>query len=100
MVQISPMFIHVQVCESKMLSCNAGQEVSRRHTRGEFEDHAGTHIEAGKGSTLDLKPRVDVTRSPKQVSQWSHTKDFCPPKINIEPRNTSICCQHRIRVFT
>ena len=31
-----------------------------------------------KGSTLALKPRADVTRSPKQGYQWPHT---CPPKI-------------------
>ena len=32
-----------------------------------------------KGSTLALKPRTDVTRSPKQGYQWSHEKDLCPP---------------------
>ena len=26
-----------------------------------------------------LKPRVDVTRSPKQGHQWPHKKDLCPP---------------------
>ena len=30
--------------------------------------------------TLALKPRGDVTRSPKQGYQWPHKKDFCPPK--------------------
>ena len=33
-----------------------------------------------KGSTLALKPREDVTRSPKQGYQWPHEKDLCPPK--------------------
>ena len=28
-----------------------------------------------------LKPRADVTRSPKQGYQWLHKKDLCPPKI-------------------
>ena len=31
--------------------------------------------------TLALKPRGDVTRSPKQEYQWSHKKDSCPTKI-------------------
>ena len=32
-------------------------------------------------STLALKPRADITRSPKQGYQWPHEKDMCPPKI-------------------
>ena len=32
-------------------------------------------------STLALKPRADITRSPKQGYQWPHKKDMCPPKI-------------------
>ena len=31
--------------------------------------------------TLALKPKGDVTRSPKQGYQWPHKKDSCPPKI-------------------
>ena len=31
--------------------------------------------------TLALKPRGDVTRSPKPGYQWPHKKDSCPPKI-------------------
>ena len=27
-----------------------------------------------------MKPRADVTRSPKQGYQWPHQKDLCPPK--------------------
>ena len=34
-----------------------------------------------KGSTMALKPRADITRSPKQGYQWPHEKDLCPPKI-------------------
>ena len=30
---------------------------------------------ASEGSTLTLKPRVDVTRSPKQGYQWPHEKE-------------------------
>ena len=33
-----------------------------------------------EGSTLALKPRGDITRSPKQGYQWPHKKDSCPPK--------------------
>ena len=32
-------------------------------------------------STLALKPRADITRSPKQGYQWPHKKDMCPTKI-------------------
>ena len=39
-----------------------------------------------KGSTLALKPRADITRSPKQGYQWPHEKDLCPPKIKKKKR--------------
>ena len=29
--------------------------------------------------TLALKPRGDITRSPKQGYQWPHKKDSCHP---------------------
>ena len=32
-------------------------------------------------STLALKPRADITRSPKQGYQWPYEKDMCPTKI-------------------
>ena len=32
-------------------------------------------------SVIVLKPRADVTRSPKQGYQWPHKKDMCPPKF-------------------
>ena len=32
-------------------------------------------------STLALKPGGDITRTSKQVYQWPHKKDLCPPKI-------------------
>ena len=34
-----------------------------------------------KSSTLALKPRADVTRSPKQGYQWTPEKDLCPPNF-------------------
>ena len=37
--------------------------------------------QASEGSTLALKPRGDITRSPKQGYQWPHEKDLCPPKL-------------------
>ena len=52
--------------------------VSRCHTRGESEDHISK--KACKGSTLALKPRADISRSPKQGYQWPHENDLCPPK--------------------
>ena len=36
-------------------------------------------LQARKGSTLTLKPRVDLTRSPKQGYHWPHKKILCPP---------------------
>ena len=30
---------------------------------------------------MALKPRAEVTRSTKQVYQWLHKKEWCPPKI-------------------
>ena len=33
------------------------------------------------GSTLTLKPRADVTTSPKKGNQWPHKKDWCPPNF-------------------
>ena len=41
--------------------------------------HAGDKAHK-RGITLALKPRGDVTRSPKQGYQWPHEKDLCPPK--------------------
>ena len=32
-------------------------------------------------SALDLKPRVDITKSPKTGYQWSYKMDLCRPKI-------------------
>ena len=43
-----------------------------------------------EGSTLALKPRGDITRSPKEWYQWSHEKDLPPPKTL--KKNMSTCC--------
>ena len=40
-----------------------------------------TQARKQKGSTLALKPKADVTRSPKQGYQWPHEKDLCSSKI-------------------
>ena len=63
---------HQYLCASmwkKWLSCHAGhQEISRCHTRGEFEEFVA-HTQRStqtRESTLALKPRTDVTRGPKQ----------------------------------
>ena len=51
----------------------------------------GRSKHASEGSTLALKPRADVTRSPKQGYQWPHKKDSCPPKIKkITPCLTEV----------
>ena len=55
---------NLQVCGSKRISCHADlHTVSRYCTRGEFENHTDEKVH--KGSTLALKARTDVTRSPK-----------------------------------
>ena len=38
-------------------------------------------VQSCKGSTLVLKPRADITRSPKQGCQWPHEKELCPPNF-------------------
>ena len=55
----------------------------RCRTRGESEEsvvHRRGSTQA-RESTLALKLRADVTRSPKQGYQWPHEKDMCPTKI-------------------
>ena len=65
----------LQVCGLKRFGCHADPyTVSRCCTRGESEDH--TSEKACKGSTLALKPRTDITKSPKQGYQWPHEKDI------------------------
>ena len=65
--------------------------VSRCRTRGESEDH--TSEKAHKGSTLALKPRADVTRSPKHGYQWHHEKDLCPQEILKKGKKNHIACK-------
>ena len=36
------------------------------------------------GDSLALKPRADITRSPKQGYQWPHEKDLSLPKILLK----------------
>ena len=55
----------------------------RCRTRGESEESVVCRRgrTQARESTLALKPRADVTRSPKQGYQWPHKKDLCPTKI-------------------
>ena len=41
--------------------------------------HAGNKA-CKRGIHPSFEPRADITRSPKQGYQWSHKKDWCPPK--------------------
>ena len=41
---------------------------------------------ASEGSILALKPRGDITRSPKQGYQWPYEKDLYPPKIYLKKK--------------
>ena len=75
---------HPQVCGLKRLSCHTDlYTVSMyHHTRGESEDH--TSEKACKGSTLASKSMTDVTKSPKQGSQWPHEMDLFPQKCFLK----------------
>ena len=60
------------------------------HTRGESEESVVRRRGStqARESTLALKPRDDVTRSPKQGYQWPHKKDSCPTKnLKKEKKN-------------
>ena len=71
----------------RQLSCHAGhQEVGRCRTSGESQGMCNVTctslLSSNKAEpTLALKPRGDITRSPKQGYQWPHKKHSCPPKI-------------------
>ena len=46
------------------------------------EVNLGNQLHTGEeASTLTLKAKADITRSPKQEYQRPHKKDGCPPKI-------------------
>ena len=68
-------------------------------TRGESEEsvvYRQENIQA-RESNLILKPREDVTRSPKQGYQWPHKKDWCSPKISITKTISSYSDDHFLR---
>ena len=48
---------------------------------GNLRNRIQARKRASENSTLALKPRSDIPRSPKQWYQWPHEKDLCPPKI-------------------
>ena len=50
-------------------------------SRGQQVSHQRWIWARDPGFILALKPRADVTRSPKQGYQWPQKKDVCPPKI-------------------
>ena len=70
----------------RRLSCHAGhQEVGRCRTRGESQGTCNITrtppLSSNKAEpTLALKPRGDVTRSPKQGYQWPHKKGLMSSK--------------------
>ena len=65
----------------RRLGCHASRkEVSRCRTRGESQGMCNVTqtppLSLNKAEpTLALKPRGDITRSPKQGYQWPHKKD-------------------------
>ena len=44
--------------------------------------------DAIKESILALKPKADMTGSPKQGYQGPHKKGSCPPKLKIKSQDT------------
>ena len=91
------LWTHLQVYGSKRLSCHADlYAVSRCHTRGKSEDH--TSEKTCKGSTLALKPRADVTRSPKTRVSVTHKKDLCSPKIILKKKGFNTIHLHSFLV--
>ena len=61
------------------LGCNTGrQQVSRCCIRGEPEESIALRWQSTqeRWSILVLKPRADVTKSPKQGCQWPHIKEL------------------------
>ena len=80
----------------RWLGCHVGhQEVSRCHTRGESQgtcNITGTPpLSSNKAEPiLALKPRGNVTRSPKQGYQWPHKKDSCTPKNFKKKKKISV----------
>ena len=83
-------------CIGNMIGCYAGcQEVGRYHTRG--AETSTVHCvqvrkHTGKGSTLALKPRADITRSQKQGYQWPHKKNSCHSKKFKKKKNLTFSC--------
>ena len=65
------------VCMSVDENGSAAKESAVCHTRGESEYSVvcRQYNMQVRGSTLALKPRADVTKSPKQGHQWPHKKD-------------------------
>ena len=67
----------LQVHGSKRFGCLADlYTVSRCHSRGESEESIVCRRGStqARESTLALKPRADITRSPKQGYQWPHKR--------------------------
>ena len=84
----------------RWLSCHAGrQEVGRCHTRGESQGMCNiTHmpgLSTNKAEpTLALKPRGDITRSPKQGYQWPPKKGRMSSKKILKKK------KNKIKLFT
>ena len=72
---VPPMLVRqVQVCGSKRVGCNAGdQKASRCHTGSESEGSI----------TCRMPKQANINRSPKQRHQCTHKKDLCLPSNNF-----------------
>ena len=72
------MFVRKSMDETTRLPCwlPRGQQVS--HEKWIWGICCTQATKQARESTVALKPRADITRSPKQGYQWPHKKDLCP----------------------
>ena len=54
---------------------------------------------ASEGSTLSLKTRAGITKSPKQKHKWPHEKHVCPPN-NLKNKQTKTITKRRFKIIT
>ena len=65
----------------KVYVLNLGLAIFVQMTFHQYHDWINHENTERKGSTLALKSRVDVTKSPKQGYQGPHEKDLRPQKF-------------------
>ena len=77
---------------TKRLSCHADLQSAGVTPEVNLRNRTQARKSASENSTLALKPRADITRSPQQGYQWPQEKDLCPPKIKKKIIVTNLDC--------